>query len=141
MPMSSYEHVEMQLDVVVHINIAKMNERLTAEAKYFVVFIDEASRFVRATQMKSKGEAAKSLKEHVMWNKRQTEKFVKKIVIYEEKEFVRGLQDSKTKDIEISVTARYTPQENGTAALMIRTIKNGIQRFLFICGAPSSMGA
>lgn len=64
--MKSCRHVEVRPGPVVHANVAEFNERSLDGAKYFVIFIDGASGFVRAIHMKIKGEADELLKEHVV---------------------------------------------------------------------------
>lgn len=118
-----------------------MNKLSFGGAEYFVTFFDEASAFTTSVHMKTNGQAAAILKEYVTWVERQTEMLVKKSAADYEKEYVKWLQDLKTKIIGISVTAEHTTQENERAERMKRTNRNAIRTLLLTSRAPTHMCA
>lgn len=139
--MKPRRHVKLRSSAVFRTDVAEMNERSLDGAKYLVTYIDESFGFFRAIHMKSNGEVAELLKEHVMCVQRQTKSSITKTEVDGGKEYVKGLYDLKAREIEISVTEKYTPQENWNAKRMNRTIKILIQTLLFRSRTPTNLWA
>lgn len=118
-----------------------MNVPWLGGARYFVAFINEASCHDQAFHMKRKSQAAQPLRSHAPLVERQTEVSVKKVVPDGRKKYQNRSNGLKEDDIEISTTAKYTPQENRRRKKINRTIKNVILAFLIHAGAPANLWA
>ena len=140
-PMKSKSYVTDVPGTIVHSDVAEMNLMSLGSAKYFVTFVDEASGHVRVMHLKSKGDAGYHLRKYVKWVERQTGNRVKKIVIDGGKEYISEAETLELEGVEIDKSARYTPQENGRAERMNRTLKNSIRAMLINSGAPANYWA
>ena len=91
--------------------------------QYYILFIDDATRYVTVHFLKRKDEAAKQVKEYLTYLKTQ-EKFPKAIRIDRGSEFLN--QNLKPwfneNGLEIQTTAPYSPSQNGVAERMNRTL-------------------
>lgn len=81
MPMCSQTSLESRPATVWHTDVAELNVPSVGEAKYFVTFINEVSRYVNTSHIKAKSEAWKLLKRHVRWFERQMDRQVRKLVL------------------------------------------------------------
>ena len=80
-PMKSRNAVTSVPGTVSHTDVPEMDVMSLVSAKYFALFIDEASGHVFETQLKSTGDAASHLVKYVKWVERQTGNRVKRIVL------------------------------------------------------------
>ncbi len=115
-----------------------MNVMSLGSAKYFFLFIGEASGHICAANLKSKGDDASRLEKYQKWMERLTGNRVKRIVLDGGEEYLKTVRTRESEGIDIDKSARYTPQENGRAERMNRTLKNSIRAMLFISEALAS---
>lgn len=83
---------------VVHTDVAEIITCSLSVAEYFDAFIDKAPGLERAGHMKTKGDSAELLKEHVTCTVRETESSVKNNVEDDRNESAESLQDEKSKE-------------------------------------------
>ena len=91
--------------------------------QYYIVFVDDAGRFVTINFMKAKSEAVQRVKDYLTHLKTQ-EKPPKAIRFDCGKEFLNAELETwcAQQGIEIQTTAPYSPPQNGIAERMNRTI-------------------
>jgi len=92
--------------------------------RYYISFVDEATRRTRVMYLTSKGEASAKVKHYLTWVEKQDNKSPKIIRVDNGREYIN--RDLITwcldKGIEIQTTAPYTPEQNGIAERYNRTV-------------------
>lgn len=107
-------------------------EESLAGSRYFITFIDDYSRKVWISFLRSKDEAFQSFKEWKLLVENQTGKRVKCLRTDNGLEFCNKAFDElcKNSGIKRHKTCAYTPQQNGVAERMNRTIMNKVRSML-----------
>ena len=107
-------------------------EESLAGCKYFITFIDDYSRKVWINFLRSKDEAFQSFKEWKQLVENQTRKRVKCLRTDNGLEFCNKAFDGlcKSSGIKRHNTCSYTPQQNGAAERMNKTIMNKVRSML-----------
>ncbi|KAG8909153.1 hypothetical protein FRC01_007101, partial [Tulasnella sp. 417] len=108
--------------------------------KYWIVFVDDASRHKDAVPMKKKSEASDAIKAYIRTAEKQTGKKVKIIRDdkggeYMSKELQQFLDE---RGIIREKTVRATPSQNGVAERLNRTLAEGIVAMLHQANLPQS---
>jgi hypothetical protein len=129
---------------LVHSHICgPMEVPLHGGSRYFILFIDDATRWTEVEILKEKSEAPAVLK----WFKAKVEekhgRSIKALQTdgggeYTSKAFAACLQEN---GIEKETTARYTPQENGVAERATQTIVGRARCMLFDAGLAKKFWA
>jgi transposase InsO family protein len=113
---------------------------LTGE-KYWVTVLDEASHCVAAIPVKSKAEIPRKLKELLMYWQRRLKLQIKFIRSDRGTEFIN--QEFRSfclaQGIEMETSAPGTPQQNGAAERMNRTLKERVRTLLAAAQAKQSL--
>lgn len=110
---------------IIHTDLCGPMENLSiGKAKYFLTFIDDHSRKTFVYFLKSKSEVFKIFKLFKTWAEKQTERFIKVVRSdgggeYTSNEFQQFFKEN---GIQHQKTNPYTPQQNGIAERMNRTI-------------------
>ena len=112
-------------------------------AKYFVTFIDDASRYTEIVMLRNRSEVIQAFKNYKRKVEKQTGKSIKKIRTdngkeYLSKEFNAYLEEE---GITRQLTVEYTPQQNGVAERANRTIVEMARCMLFEANFPNSLWA
>eukprot|EP00794_Sanderia_malayensis_P011707 gene11707-biopygen9383 len=115
-----------------------MNEHSVGGSKYFVTFIDDFSRFTTVYMMKNKSEVLQKFKEFVALNENLTGRRVKKLRAdnggeYKSDDFEKYC---KERGILQEDTIPYTPQQNGVAERMNRTIMETVRSIMHHAKLP-----
>ena len=84
-------------------------------ARYFVVIVDEYSRFVQAVPMVNKSEASTKVLSFVAWFERQTGQPVKSFYKDGGQEFTMARQTLRERGLDTDGSTAYTPASNGLA--------------------------
>ena len=120
-----------------------MNVNSVGGSRYFVTFIDDYSRYTAVYMMKNKSEVLQKLKEFVQSSENFTGKRIKRIRSdnggeYTSEEFTKYC---KSRGIIKEDTIPYTPQQNGVAERMNRTIMETVRSILHHADLPLSLWA
>lgn len=101
-----------------------MEKESLGGAKYFMTFIDDFSRYLFIYILHNKSQALDTFKDFKRLLEKQTGKKIKKLRSDNGKEYVNHNMKNflKHEGIEHQLTVRYTPQQNGTAERMNRSI-------------------
>ena len=109
-------------------------------SKYVITFVDRKSRLVRVEFLKKKSEVTQKTKNFINWVKNQRDKYPKNFtsdgggeyVTKDLKEFCEEL------GINMEITEAYSPNMNGIAERINRTIVEGSYALLHQAGLPNS---
>ena len=120
-----------------------MNFTSVGGSRYFVTFIDDVTHYTTVYMLKKKSEVLDKFKEFVESSERLIGKQVKKLrsdngVEYISEEFA---EYCKSRGILQEVTVPYTPQQNGVAERMNRTIIDTVRSMLHHGNLPLSFWA
>ena len=138
------QHESTQPLEIIHSDVCgPMNVNSVGGSRYFVTFIDDYSRFTSVYFMKNKNEVLDKFKEFVELGENLTEKRVKILRSdnggeYLSQEFT---QYCKGRGIKKDDTIPYTPQQNGVAERMNRTIMETARSMLHHADLPLSFWA
>lgn len=92
----------MRSRAVLHINVAEMNVSSVGGAKYFVIFIENASGHISTYHLRMKEEAVKFLKRCL---EHQADCRVKEIVFNGQKEYITEIEDHRPDKSEVHIAA------------------------------------
>lgn len=120
-----------------------MNINSVGGSKYFITFTDDFTRFVTVYMMKRKSEALEKFKEYVNLVEKQTGHKVKRLRCdnggeYTSKAFV---DYCKSNGIQRELTVPYSPQQNGIAERLNRTLMEMARSIMYHSGVPMSFWA
>jgi transposase InsO family protein len=104
-------------------------------SRYFVSFVDEWTRFVTVTPMTAKSEVLTCFKEFKIMFENQYETTIKS-VHSDNGEYAPVEQYAKARGIAVTRSAPYTPQSNGIAERMNRTLVEAVRTTLAQSGLP-----
>eukprot|EP00171_Calliarthron_tuberculosum_P002040 IDg2040t1 len=112
-------------------------------ARYFVIFIDDMSRWVTVYPMKVKSDCFTCFKHFQTFTERQTGKKIKILRSdgggeYTSNDFKAHL---KQKGIQQQLTVAHTPQQNGVAERMNRTLKDLVRAMMLHKNVPEDFWA
>ena len=133
------QHKSTQPLELIHSDICgPMSVNSVGGSKYFITFIDDYSRFTYVYMIKNKSEALEKFQEFVELSENLTGYHVKALRSdnaqeYESKAFI---QYCKEKGIRKEDTIPYTPQQNGVAERMNRTIMETTRSMLYHAHLP-----
>jgi len=101
--------------------------------KYFITFLDDYTHYTMVYLLKSKAEAVNKIKEYVSRMETRLEKRVVKIRCDNGKEYINDNLKNwcKVKGIELNNTIPHTPQLNGKAERLNRTLLEKVKALLF----------
>lgn len=121
---SSNSRSENKLDLIHSDLCGPMENKSIGGARYFMTFIDDFSRKCFVYFLKSKKEAFTTFIEFKTWIEKQSERKIKVLRSDNGTEYCSGefIKFYKQNGIEHQLTNVYTPQQNGTAERMNRTI-------------------
>jgi hypothetical protein len=124
---------------VIHTDVGVYEKRSLGGNYYFISFIDEATRFKNVYFMKTKDEAFEKFKIFRKWFKNQFNFNFKRINCDGGGEYLTT-KDFKDylikKGIDFSITPPNTPQLNGIAERLNRTLEEGVQCILREAALP-----
>ena len=116
---------------LVHINVCTMQNNTLGGALYYVTFIDDHSRKVWAYALKSKGQVLDVFKDFHVKIERQTGKQLKSVRANNGGEYKGPFEQyCRSHGIRLEKTVSKTPQQNGVAERMNRTICDRIRCML-----------
>ena len=120
-----------------------MQENSLGGNRYFVTFIDDKSRFTAVYFMKTKDQVLEKFKEYEAMVTNMTEKKIKILRSdnggeYTSKEFSNYL---KEKGIQHQLSVPRTPQQNGVAKRMNRTIQETARSMMYNAGQDKKFWA
>ena len=112
-------------------------------SRYFITFVDDYSRYCRSYFMKQKSEALDKFKEFKAAAEKESGKTIKALRSdrggeYMSEEFICYLKQS---GIRAESTAAYSPQQNGVAERLNRTLGEAARSMLFYAGLSNSYWA
>lgn len=110
---------------VIHTDVWGPSRQLSiAGSRYYVIFIDDYSRWCDVTFIKNKTEVLEAFKNYKARVERQTSRKIKYLQSDNGREFVNNEFDNflKREGIQRRLTAPHTPQQNGIAERSNRTI-------------------
>ena len=84
-------------------------------ARYYLVIVDEYSRYVHAVPMVNKSEASEKVLQFVTWFERQTGRPVKSFYSDGGREFNHARTTLEARGVDMGGSTAYTPQSNGLA--------------------------
>ena len=129
---------------IVHSDVCgPMQENSLGGSRYFVTFIDDKSRFTAVYFMKTKDQVLEKFKEYEAMVTNMTEKKIKILRSdnggeYTSKEFSNYL---KEKGIQQQLSVPRTPQQNGVAERMNRTIQETARSMMHNAGQDKKFWA
>ena len=125
---------------LVHTDLAGPFSPSWAGKRYYVTFVDDASRFTRVYFIKQKSEAFEKFKDFQHETERQTGLKVKILRSDNGGEYVSKENDRYLRDMGIvhQRTVPETPQQNGVAERMNRTIKEHASAMLHEAGLKTT---
>ena len=108
---------------------------------YFITFVDDNSRYVWVYLMKKKGEAVEKFKQFLALSENITNKRIKRFRSDNGGEYFSGEFDDicKERGIFREPTIPYTPQQNGVAERLNRTIMDNVRALLYHGHLPLSL--
>lgn len=92
-----------------------IKDRSVGGAAYFVIIVDEFSRFVQAVPIGKKSEASREVLQFAKWFERQTGSPVRSFYSDGGKEFLNAREALKDQGVDVDGSTPYTPQSNGLA--------------------------
>ena len=132
-------HKSSQLLELIHTDVCgPMSVESIGGSRYFVSFIDDFSRYTTVYMIKKKSEVLNRFKEFISLVENFTEHRVKILRSdnggeYESKEFA---EYCKSRRIRRETSVPYTPQQNGVAERMNRTIMEAVRSMLHHAKLP-----
>lgn len=123
-PFRSSENRETEVLGLIHSDICgPMSVESMAGSKYFVTFIDDSSRYVEVTMLRHRSDVLNAFKNYKRKVEKLTGKYIKKIRTDNGKEYLSNEFKKFLEEEGISrQTVEYTPQQNGVAERVNRTI-------------------
>ena len=120
-----------------------MNVTSVGGSRYFVTFIDDCSHYTTVYMLKKKSEVLDKFKEFVESSERLIGKQVKKLRSDNGGEYISEefAEYFKSRGILHEVAVPYTPQQNGVAECMNRTIIDTVRSMLHHGNLPLSFWA
>lgn len=109
--------------------------------RYFVTFIDESTRFTTVCPMKAKSEVLECFKHFRVMFQTQYGHVIKSLHSDNGGEYSRIRHYARKRGIRISRSAPHTPQSNGIAERMNRTLVEAVRTTLRQSGLPKSFWA
>ena len=111
--------------------------------KYYISFIDDATRYTTVRFLKTKDEAAHLVKQYLAWLERQHQLLPKAVCADNGREYInRDLQTwCLDRGIELQTTAPHTPEQNGVAERWNRTVVELSRAMLFAHNLPTELWA
>ena len=140
-PFGSVQRESQILDLI-HTDICELNGILTRGGKrYYITFIDDASRFCYVYLLKSKDEALDSFKKYKSEVENQLEKKVKALRSDRGMEYCSNEFDTFCEENGIihQTTAAYTPQQNGIAERKNRTLNDMVNCMINNASLPFNL--
>lgn len=128
---------------LIHSDVWESPDISLGGAKYFVSFIDDYSRRVWVYPIKKKSDVFPVFKEFKARVELESEKKIKCLRTDNGREYTDGefLALCKQEGIKRQFTVTYTPQQNGVAERMNRTLAERIRAMLRTAGQPNSFWA
>lgn len=122
-------------DITVHSDICgPFGTRTRGGKRYFATFIVSKSRYCDVALLKTRDEVREHLYEFIAWVERNTGRTVKRIHTDGAKEYKAMEKPLKTRGIRSTYSSAYTPQSNGLAERMNRTLLNKTRSMLKCAG-------
>lgn len=108
---------------------------------YFISFIDDKTRYTTIEFLKQKSDAANAIKNYIAWITNQTGKPPQSMRSDNGGEFLAVSSFLKAHGIEHQLTAPHSPQQNGTAERLNRTLLEGARAMLVEKNIPKNLWA
>lgn len=125
MPFNVSKRKTLEILELIHTDLCgPMETESIGGGKYFLTFIDDFSRYLFIYILNNKSQVLDTFKDFKKYIEKQTGKQIKKLRSDNGKEYVNESVKKYLKDegIEHQLTVRYTPQQNGTAERMNRSV-------------------
>lgn len=140
-PFRNSEFVASDLLELVHSDVCDMTEHSVGGNRYYITFTDDKSRFVHTMFMKHKSEAFHKFKEYVNLVENVTGKRIKILRSdnggeYDSHKFV---DFCKSRGIYIQRSIPRTPEQNGVAERLNRTLCESARTMLKSANLPNSL--
>jgi Integrase core domain/GAG-pre-integrase domain len=126
---------------VIHSDVVGPLPASLSGSRYFVSFIDEWTRFVTVTPMTAKSEVLTCFKEFKVMFENQYDTTIKSVHSDNGVEYAPVEQYAKARGIAVTRSAPYTPQSNGIAERMNRTLVEAVRTTLAQSGLPKVFSA
>uniref|UniRef100_W8AUM1 Retrovirus-related Pol polyprotein from transposon TNT 1-94 n=1 Tax=Ceratitis capitata TaxID=7213 RepID=W8AUM1_CERCA len=143
-PYSSSKNKAADVLGVVHTDVCgPVNIESIGGSRYFLIFVDDRTRYIFVYFIRHKNEAFDKFKEYKAMAERQTGKKLKILRSDNGTEFVNNAFDDFLKENGIlrQLTVPYTPQQNGVAERMNRTLIEMARCMMLSAGAEESLWA
>lgn len=98
----------------------------------FIAIVDKAAAHVSICHFKIKSKAAGSLKQHSRGVERSTDFRVRKVMLDDGKEYIKGTMNLKANGIEVRVIASFTSREKRHADRIKRIIQDALGQCCYI---------
>lgn len=129
---------------IVHSDVCgPMRTESIGKSKYFVTFIDDASRWCEVRFVRHKGEVLQIFKEYKAFVENQTGKKIKNLQSDNGKEYMNDEFDSFLKENGIGrrLTVTHTPEQNGIAERKNRTLLDTTRCLMLQSSLPTYLWA
>lgn len=103
---------------------------------YFISFTDDRSKYTTLTFLKLKSDASEAIKNYIAWVHTQTGKLPKAMRSVNGGEFQAVSSYLRQQGIEHHLTAPYSPQQNGVAERLNRTLVEGARSMMIERNVP-----
>ena len=112
----------------------------TGGERYYLAITDDCTGFVVVYPLKQKSEATKEIIGYINWAENQLSEKVLKITCDGGKEFINNELETfcVNRGIEVNQANPYTPEQNGVAERMNRTLIEGAKAMIKDSGLPKS---
>ena len=137
-PKASQHQSSQPLELVYSDVCGPMSVDSVGGSKFFVTFIDSYSRFTTVYMMKVKSEVFGKFNEFLQMSENLTEKRLKTLRSDNGGEYISAelKQFCKGRGIRTELTIPYTPQQNGVAERMNRTLMEAVRCMLYHSNLP-----
>ena len=104
----------------------------SSKKAYFATFVDQATKWLEVRLLHTKDDVIQAIKDFITFEEKQSGQFVKRFHADNAREFIAGtLKDYYVqKGINSTYSAPYTPQQNGAAERINRTLINKVRAML-----------
>lgn len=120
-----------------------MRTESLGKSRYFVIFIDDASRWCEVRFLKNKSEVLQAFKDYKVLVENQTGKRIKYLQSDNGREYLNDSFDAylKANGIGRRLTVSHTPEQNGVAERKNRTLLEMARCLLLQSSLPTSLWA
>lgn len=142
LPFKESQRKSKQIGDLIHSDVCgPLNPVAYNGSRYFQTIIDDFSHFVTVRLLRTKDQASQNLMDYIQNLERQQNIKVKAVRVDNGGEYTTNdfKEYCRKKGIKLEYTIPYTPQENGTAERMNRTLLNKLRTKLIDSGVPKEL--